>query len=144
MTMMQKLNLAALGAGAVSAAWYVYALVAQMVDAPLASVAWKWPMGISLIVFLGLLLVAGIALAVTDKRIRETDGAIDDERDRHAERKGDAWAGHCVQAAVGVAIILAWFDQPSFWIANTLYAGIWIGGGIGLVVRQMAYRGGAA
>jgi len=48
-----------------------------------------------------------------------------------------------VQAFVALALILLMLDQPAFWVANALYAGVMAGGAAGLLVRLTGGRGGA-
>jgi hypothetical protein len=99
-------------------------------------------MAISLLAFIVMITVAAILIAVTDADLRADPDRLDDERDRAFERRGDAWAGHVLQAFVLVALVLLMFGQPAFWVANMLYTGVMIGGMAGLVIRLSGYKGG--
>lgn len=131
---MQKINIAALVSGLAALGWYLSRLIPGFLESGVDA-AWKWPMVTSLIVFIVLLVVASIVIAVKDQDIRDEEARIDDERDHRAERRGDAWAGNVLQAFVLLALALIVFDQHAFWVANTLYAGVMIGGAVGLFVR---------
>lgn len=134
MSMMQKINIAALVSGLAALGWYLSRLIPAFLESGVDA-AWKWPMAASLIAFVVLLVVASVIIAVRDEDIRDEEARIDDERDHRAERRGDAWAGHVLQAFVFFALALIVFDQHAFWVANTLYAGVMLAGTVGLLVR---------
>ena len=134
MSFMQKLNIAALVSGLAAFGWYLARLVPAFGELGVDA-AWKWPMAISLIAFVVLLVVSSIVIAVRDEDIREGEARVDDESDHRAERRGDALASHILQASVFLALALIFLDQHAFWIANTLYAGVMLGGAVGLIVR---------
>ncbi len=138
---MQKLNIAALVTGLLALGWYLVRVVPQL-GGDAGAIAWQWPMGISLLAFIVMITVAAILIAVTDADLRADPDRLDDERDRAFERRGDAWAGHVVQGFVLAALVLLMLGQPAFWVANTLYAGVMIGGMAGLVIRLSGYKGG--
>jgi hypothetical protein len=141
MSVMQKLNIAALVTGLLALGWYLVRVLPQL-GGDVAAIAWQWPMAISLLAFIVMITVAAILIAVTDADLRADPDRLDDERDRAFERRGDAWAGHVLQAFVLVALVLLMFGQPAFWVANMLYTGVMIGGMAGLVIRLSGYKGG--
>lgn len=134
--MMQKINIAALVSGLAAFGWYLARVIPSFIEVG-ADAAWKWPMATSLIGFVVLLVVASIAIAVRDEGIRDGKADTEDERDRRAERRGETWAAHVVQASVFLALALMFLDQPTFWIANTLYVGVMLGGAAGLLIGLM-------
>ena len=142
MSVMQKFNYAAIGVGLVSIGWYLFSIVPQLGMSAPELIRWQWPMAISIGLFLVLIIPVAVLIAVTDKDLRQDPDHLDDERDRAFERRGDAWAGHIVQGFVFVALVLLMLNQPAFWVANVLYAGVMLGGLAGLVIRLSGYRGG--
>ena len=140
MSVMQKINLAALVLGLAALGYYLARIVPQF-GGDVSVIAWQMPMAVSLSVCIVLIIVAGVIIAATDKDLRQSKDRIDDERDRAFERRGDAWAGHIVQGFVFVALILLMAGQPAFWVANALYAGVMLGGAAGLVIRLAGYKG---
>lgn len=136
MSLMQKINIAAFVSGLAALGWYLSRLVPAFLESGVDA-AWKWPMATSLIAFVVLLVAASIVIAVRDEDLRDEEARIDDERDHRAERRGDAWAGYVLQVFVLLALSLIFLDQHAFWIANTLYAGVMVGGAVGLIVRLM-------
>lgn len=142
MGFLEKINLAALGAGILALAWYLFSVVPQIGSVPVAEIAWKWPMGLSLGLFLVMLIATVIPLAMTDQTIRDESGIIDDERDRAIELRGDAWSGNVMHLLAFLALILV-FDAPGFWVAQTLYVGGMGSGLISIAVKIADYRRGA-
>ena len=126
--------------GLLSLGWYASRILPQL-GGGVEMIAWKTSMAISIGAFLVLITIAAIFIATTDRDLRDNDDQMDDERDRAFERRGDAWSGHIVQGFVFLAIGLAMFDQPTFWVANSPYVGVMLGGAIGLAIRQAGYRG---
>ncbi|WP_300544483.1 hypothetical protein [Maricaulis sp.] len=141
MSFLEKLNLAALGAGAVSLAWYLWRVLPQIGAVPAAEIAWKWPMGISLGLFVVLLIAGIVPLALTDPSVRARDGIIDDERDRDIERRGDAWGGNLMHLIAFAALILLFTDIDRFWVAQLLFVGGMLAGLLSIALKIAAYRG---
>ncbi|MFS2318579.1 hypothetical protein RMQ97_11635 [Maricaulis sp. D1M11] len=142
MAIMERLNLAALIAGGLSLALYVFLIVRQGPVGSGVEIVWVGAMITSFIVFL-LVLIGLVSLAVIKdrKHIMEID-RLDDERDRDIERRGDAWSGHVMQVFAVVAIIGLMLGWAPVWIASSLYVGVIVSGGFGIVLRLIHYRTG--
>jgi hypothetical protein len=59
MSVMQKLNIAALVTGLLALGWYLVRVLPQL-GGDVAAIAWQWPMAISLLAFIVMITVAGL------------------------------------------------------------------------------------
>jgi hypothetical protein len=141
MGFMEKLNLAVLGGGLVSLGYYFSRVVPQIGSVPVDEIAWKWPMAISMLIFIILLVVSAVRLAIKDPAIRKEDGIIEDERDRMIEWRADSWGGNTLHMVALLALGLLFFGVHSFWIAQVIFLGGMLASLVTVVAKLLAYRG---
>jgi len=117
--------------------WAVVVFRALTDDLPLTEVAWQGPMLVVLIGGGALYALTFLALWLRARREPYTD-ARDHEIERYAQTAGGGITGLAVLAAL---IMLA-LGAPTFWTANVLFVGSFLGSLAGAGVTMAAYREG--
>ena len=124
MTFTERYTAAGLAIGIVTfvAYWAVVIYRAVTDDLPLIDVAWQGPMLWSLIIGGGLYAIIFFALWLRVRREAHTDSR-DQEIERYAQTAGAGITGLAVLAA----LIMMCLDAPTFWVANVLFVGSFLG-----------------
>ena len=117
--------------------WALVGYRAVTDDLPLVDVAWQGPLLWSLIIGGSLYALVFLALWLRVRREQHTD-ARDQEISRYAETAGAGLTGLAVLAGL---IMLA-LDAPTFWTANVLFVGSFLGSLASAGVTLAAYREG--
>tara|TARA_R110002124_G_scaffold56548_15_gene159421 strand:- start:347 stop:781 length:435 start_codon:yes stop_codon:yes gene_type:complete len=139
---LEKLNRSAALGTALALVWYLIRVVPQVTSQPLDEVSWKGAMVIAVLIFVVTLIADSVRGAIASREELEEAGVVDDERDRAAERRGDAWGGHAMHAVAFIALMLLVLEFDPFWAANTLFVGAMLAGLVSTVVKFLTYRGG--
>ncbi|MGC4175455.1 hypothetical protein [Demequina sp.] len=139
MTFTERYTAAGTAIGVITfiAYWAVVIFRAVTDDLPLVDVAWQGPMLWSLIIGGGLYALVFFALWLRVRREAHTD-MRDQEIERYAQTAGAGITGLAVLATL---IMLA-LDAPTFWAANVLFVGSFLGSLASGGVTLAAYREG--
>lgn len=129
----------ALAAYTVVTIGYVVLLVRAAADTPVEDVDYHGLLIGLVVVFVVIAIVGNIALAGSN--IAEADAI--DERDRIIELKGERVGGWVLAAGALGALALAMTDQATFWIAQTILAGLVLGEIASSTSQLVMYRRGA-
>ncbi len=121
--------------------WYLIRVVPQITSRPLDEVSWKIEMAIAVVVFVATLIADIVRAAISNRGELDEAGVVDDERDRAAERRGDAWGGHAMHGAAFFALMLLVLEFDPFWAANTLFIGAMLAGLVSALGKLLTYRG---
>jgi hypothetical protein len=117
--------------------WGVVIFRAATDDLPLVDVSWQGPMLVVLLVGGGLYALVFLAMWLRVRREPHTD-----VRDQEIERYAQTAGGGITGLAVLAALIMLALDAPTFWTANVLFVGSFLGSLASSGVTLAAYREG--
>lgn len=117
--------------------WSVVVYRALTDDLPLVDVAWQGPMLLTLAIGGGLYAIVFLTLWLRVRREPHTD-----VRDQEIERYAQTAGGGITGLAVLVALIMLALDAPTFWTANVLFVGSFLGSLASGGVTLSAYKEG--
>jgi hypothetical protein len=139
MTFTEKYTSAGLAIGVVTfvAYWAVVVFRALTDDLPLVDVAWQGPMLLALAIGGGLYAIIFLSLWLRVRREPHTD-TRDQEIERYAQTAGAGISGLAVLAT----LILLALDASTFWAANVLFVGGFLGSLASGGMTLTAYREG--
>lgn len=116
--------------------WYFTVIIDMAQSSPIAEISYQ-PLMLVTMGALGVLAVIGhIFLAVVPPH----DGGISDERDRQVDLKGEWIGGFVLGTAAVTGLFLAMAEVESFWVANTLLAGLVLSEVVTSVAKLVYYR----
>ena len=117
--------------------WTVVIFRAVTDELPLVDVAWQGPMLLVLLVGGGLYALIFLVLWLRVRKEKHTD-----LRDQEIERYAQTAGGGITGLAVLAALIMLALDAPTFWTANVLFVGSFLGSLASGGVTLAAYREG--
>lgn len=118
---------------------YVILLAQRAGDTPIEDVAYQGLVIGLVVVFIVIAIVGNIVVATSN--LDEADAV--DERDRLIELKGERIGGWVLAAGALGALALAMTEQPTFWIAQAILAGLVLGEIVSASSQLVLYRRGA-
>lgn len=122
---------------------YLALLFGQLDGRPLAEADYVWPMVGTILgaIVVGILggIVVGIVSGIASGG-KETGKA--DQRDKQIGRFGEHIGSAFLVIGALVALVLAWFEVPHFWIANVLYLCFVLQAILSSIAKLVAYRRG--
>jgi hypothetical protein len=139
--------------------WYFVSIPSQAASAPVADIEYQWPLILSFIVLVAVIVVGIIVTTIASligSRIaaaiergsaegieaHEVDVDRSDERDAAINRLGGNVGGIVLGFAILVPLGLAMAEREHFWIANALYAAVVLSILASSAVKLVAYRRG--
>lgn len=87
-------------------------------------------------------IVVGILGGIVVGAFSGKDAGKSDARDKQINRFGDYIGSAFLVAGALGALVLAWFEAPHFWIANTLYLAFVLQAILSTIAKLVAYRRG--
>lgn len=120
--------------------WYFLNLASALPPdgAQAAGIPYRGDILFTVIVLVMLAIASHITLAVLAPKEADTF----DERDRQIDHAGEYIGGHLAGATAVLGLGLAIFEQPHFWIANALLAGLVIAQIVTCGIKVVLYRRG--
>ncbi len=115
---------------------YAATVLGHSGGAPLSQAAYQRPLITAIVAGIATALVLQIAVAIASRECRK------DERDVQIRRRGDAVGGSVFCAAALVPLGLAMAGLAHFWIANSLYIAMVVGGVATECIKLLGYRRG--
>ncbi|MDJ0335892.1 hypothetical protein QMG83_11715 [Salinibacterium sp. G-O1] len=91
---------------------------------------------------IGASIVASILLHIAIGLTSRKDAGRKDQRDRQIYRMGEYIGQSFVIAGALAAMLMAMFELPHFWIANTLYLAFVLSAILGTIAKLVSYRRG--
>lgn len=128
---------------------YVATVGPRLAQGPVSEVAYRGPMLLAVAVLVaGSIAGAIVAAAGTALAARRSGGspadavARADERDRRIEQRGRIVGSYVLSALVVAALAMLMLGAHAFWVANALFAGLFLAEIGSAAARIVAYRTG--
>lgn len=137
MTFLEKSNWIVLIVTVPTLLGYGAVVVPQVLDKPMAEVAWVQPMIVAIVGFIAANILGNIAAAISNP----SEADKNDERDREIDQFGERVGNGFIVAGSIAALILAMTTADHFWIGNAIFLGSIAGTLLSSVTKIAAYHG---
>ena len=137
MTFLEKSNWIVLIVAVPTLLGYGAVVVPQVLDKPMAEVAWVQPMIVAIVGFIAANILGNIAAAISNP----SEADKNDERDREIDQFGERVGNWLIVAGSIAALILAMTTADHFWIGNAIFLGSIAGTLVSSVTKIAAYHG---